>query len=208
MIIIYPTDTAYAIGCDARDRSAVKGVFEIKGRDQSKILPLIAADTKMVRQWCELDGQAKELADKYWPGPLTLVLPVKKHEIPRLCPVSRDSAPATSAGRRDDGYFLNGALSESVINDGCVAIRVPDSKEARDLSREIGAPIVSTSANKSGDKNSYSAEEARVSLGEAMKKVDRVIDAGPLPERGVSTMVKVCDNKIEIIRQGVIEIKV
>jgi len=177
-IIIYPTDTAYALGCDARDQEAAERVFEIKGRSQSKTLPLIAADVAMVRQWCTLAGQAKKLADKYWPGPLTLVLPVK----------------------------LEG-LSPAVINKGSVAIRVPGNKIARHLSQEIGAPLISTSANKSGDKNLYSLAEVRASLGEAMNKVDYVIDAGALPSQGVSTVVKVCDNEIDIIRQGEIEIK-
>ncbi len=63
-IFIYPTDTAYALGCDARDESAVRRVFEIKGRVESKTLPLIAADMAMVKDWCELSGQALSLAKK------------------------------------------------------------------------------------------------------------------------------------------------
>lgn len=176
-VIIYPTDTAYAIGCDARDQEAVKAIFEIKGRNQSKALPLIASDISMVRQWCELAGQAEELADKYWPGPLTLVLPVKQE-----------------------------GLSGDVRHEGTVAIRVPGNKIARDLSRECGAPIVSTSANKSGDKNPYSLEEVRASLGEAMEKVNRVIDAGPLPPHGVSTLARLERGKIEVIRPGIVNL--
>lgn len=177
-IIIYPTDTAYALGCDARDDEAVKRIFAIKGRDQAKTLPLVAADINMVREWCDLAGQAQALAEKYWPGPLTLVLPVKK------------------AG-----------LAKAVMAEGAVAIRVPDVKEARALAQEIGAPLVSTSANQSGDKNFYSLPDVRASLGNASKEVDRIIDIGQLPQRPVSTIVKVCDNKVEVIRQGVIKIK-
>lgn len=177
-IIIYPTDTAYALGCDARSVEAVAQIFVIKGRVETKALPLIAADINMVREWCELSGPAEILAEKYWPGPLTLVLPVKKI-----------------------------GLAAAVISDGGVAIRVPDAAEARALAQEIGAPIVSTSANKAGGSNCYSVPEVRASLGEAINKVGRIIDLGELPERPVSTIVKVCDNKIEIIRQGVIKIK-
>lgn len=177
-IFIYPTDTAYALGCDARDTEAVGRIFAIKGRDQGKALPLIAADIAMVRKWCELSGPAAELAEKYWPGPLTLVLPVKKS-----------------------------GLAAAVIAEGGVAIRVPDQREARALAQEIGAPLVATSANRSGDKNFYTIAEVRGSLGKALDSVQRVIDIGPLPERPVSTIVKVCDNKVEVIREGGIKIK-
>ncbi|MEK7164620.1 MAG: L-threonylcarbamoyladenylate synthase [Patescibacteria group bacterium] len=176
-IIIYPTDTAYALGCDARVGEAVERIFAIKGRDQGKALPLIAADINMVREWCELSGQAAELAEKYWPGPLTLVLPVKKS-----------------------------GLAAAVIAEGAVAIRVPDQKEARALARRLGGPIVSTSANKAGGNNCYSLSEVRTSLGEASNRVGRIIDIGELPQRPVSTIVKVCDNKIIVIREGAVKI--
>lgn len=176
-VIIYPTDTAYALGCDATNEQAVAKIFAIKGRDQAKTLPLIAADIGMVREWCDLAGQAQALAEKYWPGPLTLILPVKKP-----------------------------GLASAVMAEGAVAIRVPDQPEARALAQEIGAPLVSTSANQSGDKIFYSLPDVRVSLGGAIKAVDRVIDIGELPERPVSTMVKVCDNKVEILRKGIIDL--
>ena len=176
-IFIYPTDTAYALGCDARSAEAVARIFVIKGRVETKALPLIAADIAMVREWCELSGQAEELAEKYWPGPLTLVLPVKKS-----------------------------GLAAAVIAEGAVAIRVPDQKEARALARRLGGPIVSTSANKAGGNNCYSLSEVRTSLGEASNRVGRIIDIGELPQRPVSTIVKVCDNKIIVIREGAVKI--
>ena len=66
MIFIYPTDTAYAIGCDARDEEAIKKIFKIKGREKHKTLPLIASDIDMVKQWCNLSGKAEQLAEQYW----------------------------------------------------------------------------------------------------------------------------------------------
>ncbi len=132
----------------------------------------------MVSQWCELSGLALKLAQKYWPGPLTLVLPVKKK-----------------------------GLSESVIQEGTIAIRVPDSEEARGLSKEINAPIVSTSANKAGNPNCYSIESIKQSLGNSFKLIDRVIDKGELTQREASTIAKYENGNIKIIRQGDIKIK-
>ena len=203
MIYIYPTDTSYALGCDARDSASVKKIFEIKGRAESKTLPLIAADIAMARQWCDLSGKAEELAQKYWPGPLTLVLPLKKQTLKQ----SQILKPSTSAGRQvQDDEVQSDDLSSSVLIDGCAAIRVPDCETARNLSQEIGAPIVSTSANKSGDKNSYSVEEARASLGDKMSMVDRIIDIGALEKKEPSTIVKIEGYEVRVLRKGKISI--
>ena len=175
MIYIYPTDTAYALGCDGRDGQAIKKIFEIKGRQESKTLPLIAADIEMVRDWCELSEKAEELAEKYWPGPLTLVVPIKKQ-----------------------------GLSKSVMQDNQTAIRVPNSEEARNLSKHIGAPICSTSANKSGNENCYSIDEVRASLGDGIKLVDEIIDKGALEKKEASTIVKIEGSKAVVLRKGAI----
>ena len=186
-IIVYPTDTAYALGCDATNESAVEKIFEIKGREPSKTLPLIAGSVAMVKEWVELSGRAEELAEKHWPGPLTLVLPAKKQE-------------QTLKQVQGDG------LARSVVKDGWVAIRVPDSKIAQELSKALGAPLVSTSANRAGELNCYSVDAVKESLGDAFKAVDCVINEGQLPEKEVSTIAKVWDNEVTVIRKGAIEL--
>jgi L-threonylcarbamoyladenylate synthase len=178
MIILYPTDTSYALGCDARSKEDVDKIFEIKNRELCKTLPLIASDIKMVKEWFKLDGKSKEIAETYWPGPVTLILSVKKN-----------------------------GLTESVIRDGCSAVRVPYSYEARALSKEIGAPIVSTSANVSGSKNSYTIKSALDGIGKKSNKINRIIDVGELPQSKPSTIVQIKDNKIKILRQGEVCLK-
>jgi len=74
MIFLYPTDTAYAIGCDSTDEKSVKKIFEIKKRSKTKPLPLIASSFGMVKKWCEISGVALKIAKENWPGPITLVL--------------------------------------------------------------------------------------------------------------------------------------
>ena len=78
MIFIYPTDTAYAIGGDALDGNVHRRVARIKGRTKGKPFPWIAASFIMAEKYCEFSPAAKKLARKHWPGPLALVLPLKK----------------------------------------------------------------------------------------------------------------------------------
>lgn len=75
-VLVYPTETAYALGCDAKNAAAIKKIFAIKKRDARKPLPLIAASPTMARQYAVLDRYASMLADAFWPGPLTLVAPL------------------------------------------------------------------------------------------------------------------------------------
>lgn len=176
-VIVYSTDTAYALGADATNKEGIEKIFKIKSRDTGKTLPLIVADMQMAESWATFSPRARELANKYWPGPLTLVLPVTSHDLPA-----------------------------SLVQDNFVALRVPQNKIACQISANLGGPIIATSANASGQGSFYSTEDVRVSLGESINLVDYIIDAGLLSTQGVSTLVKVCGDKIEVLRQGIIKI--
>jgi|ETN02SMinimDraft_2_1059926.scaffolds.fasta_scaffold70539_2 L-threonylcarbamoyladenylate synthase len=177
-IILYPTDTAYALGCDATNEKAVDKIFTIKDRVQGKTLPLIVADDTMAVEWFSFSEKAQDLAQEFWPGPLTLILEIKKQ-----------------------------GLATSAVQDGFAALRVPKSDIAQSVSRELGLPIVSTSANIAGENSCYSIDDVRTSLGEHITMVDYGIDSGMLPHTKVSTIAKVCDNKVEILREGAIILK-
>jgi L-threonylcarbamoyladenylate synthase len=121
-IVAYPTETFYALGALARDAAAVDRLAWAKGRPDGKPLPLLAADRAAVEEVALLEGGALRLAEAFWPGPLTLVLP------------ARPGLPAAvTAGT------------------GTVGIRVPGSALARALAREAGGALVSTSANLAGE---------------------------------------------------------
>lgn len=121
-LVIYPTDTLYAIGCRALDGAAVLHLRRAKGREADKALPVIVADVAQARtiaaSW---PAAAQRLAEVFWPGPLTLVVP---------------------AGSKLPHELLAGASS--------VAMRAPASRLARTLARAAG-PLVSTSANLAGE---------------------------------------------------------
>lgn len=126
----YPTETYYGLGALARDADAVARLVRAKGRPDGKPLPLVAADVAAVREVAILGPRAARLAARFWPGPLTLVLP------------ARAGLPAAiTAGT------------------GTVGVRVPGSDVARALAREAGGAIVSTSANASGEQPAARAED-------------------------------------------------
>lgn len=125
-LVVYPTETAYALGCDATDREAVARIYALKARDARKPLPLIAADPRQVRRVAHLDPVSATLAATFWPGPLTLVLR------------ARPGLPKGVASARKE-----------------TAVRVSGEPIARALAKTLGRPIVSTSANRSGRATTY-----------------------------------------------------
>lgn len=187
-VIIYPTDTAYALGCDAMNKRACARIFKIKHRQKEKRLPLIAGSVAMVKNFCKVDSTSEKLIKKYWPGALTLILKVKS------CKVRK------------------------VIGKGeTVAVRVPKSKIARAISQRLGRPIVSTSANLSGHSLCYcvndilrqfvpSPHSSPTGRGDKLS-IDLVLDAGILPRKKSSTIIKIVNGKIEILRRGAVLVK-
>ncbi len=78
-VIVYPTETSYGLGADFFSTVAVKKVYQIKARDKNKPLPVIVSDFIYASSLVDFSPLARNLADKYWPGPLTLLLPFKHH---------------------------------------------------------------------------------------------------------------------------------
>lgn len=125
-LILYPTDTVWGIGCDATNEQAVRKVFELKKRDDSKSLVLLASDLDMVCHYVkELPFMAESLVELN-DAPMTIIY------------------PGAMTGP--------GALAPSTVTaDGTVGIRIPMSDFCKGLCSRLGRPIVSTSANISGE---------------------------------------------------------
>lgn len=175
-IVVFPTETAYGLAADATNEEAVARIFDIKGRDEGKSLPLIAASREMVDRFAGISHGLERLATQHWPGALTLIVPV-----------------------------MGGRLASGVVRGGMVAIRVSSHPVARALSEGIGAPIVSTSANLTGQSACYSILDVHVQLGNAP---DMYLDGGALQPKPPSTIVAGDDYGYpEILRQGAIEIE-
>lgn len=183
-IILYPTDTVWGIGCDATDPAAVAKVYEIKKRADSKSLVLLASDMDMICRYVkevpEMAVQLIEVNDK----PMTIIYPG----------AIAGSSENPKADRRCLAY-------NTVAEDGTVGIRIPMMDFCQQLVSKLGRPIVSTSANVSGEPTPKKFADITPVIREA---VDHIVD--PALEKGAtgqsSSIIKVgLDYSIEIIRK-------
>jgi len=140
-VIVYPTDTVYGLGCDPRRSSAVERLCRIKGREL-KPLPVLCDSFQSAARLVSFNDRSEALARSFWPGALTIVLPLKM-ELPE----------AVHAGS------------------GTLGVRVPDSAGCVRLIAACGGLLVGTSANKSGRPSSRLAQEAFESLGDMVDLV-------------------------------------
>ncbi len=177
-VVVMPTETAYGLAAVPSDRAAVGRIYRIKGRPARKALPLIADSMASVRRAFVLDGRALSLARGYWPGPLTLVLPFRRNA----------GLPAAAGGTSG-------------------AVRVPRSAWARALAEAAGGLVTSTSANLSGEAAIYDARKVVASFRGRRHAPDLVLDAGALPVRMPSTIVRAKKGKIEVLREGPVKVQ-
>ncbi len=132
-VIVFPTETFYGLGADALNRDAVEGIVSIKGRNPDSPIAVIVADREMLDQVViDVPALAKKLIDRFWPGPLTLILPAK----PGL-----------------PGPLLN--------REGKIGVRISSHPIATRITRELGRPITATSANPTGKEPARAIQEAR-----------------------------------------------
>lgn len=168
-VIVYPTDTVYGLGCDATISSAVEKIVRIKGRDPRKPLSFICSGLSEVSRFARISNEGFRIMRRCLPGPYTFVLRGTA-EVPRWLKSKQKT----------------------------VGIRIPNHPVPLALTRMLGSPIVSTSANRSGDDVLTDPLEvkARFSL-----EVDLILDCGLLPVLP-STVVSLVDEVPEILRQG------
>ena len=178
-LVIVPTDTVYGIAADPRIRGAEDRLCEAKGRDRDKPIPLLAAGISEVEKYGAILGQLeRKLAEKFWPGPLTVVLAV----------CGRTSAAAVRSLRVAPARHFEG-------------FRVPDSDVTLALLREVGGVLRVTSANRSGEPPALTAQAAICSVG---RFASAVLDSGAAPGGMPSSVVKVESRKVRILREGAI----
>lgn len=134
-VIIYPTDTVYALGCDIFNREALNRVYSIKNESLTKLFSFICPDLKQISRYAKVSDYAYKAMRKLTPGPYTFVLPAAK-EVPKKLWTKRKT----------------------------VGIRIPDHNIALRLAEELGNPIISTSVTTRLGEIIYSPEEIRVVL--------------------------------------------
>ena len=140
-VIVYPTDTVYGLGCDPMNELAAERLFKIKGRG-GKPVPVLCDSFESASRLVTLSGVAVRLAKEYWPGALTIVLPLMV-ELPEL--IHQGS--------------------------GTLAVRVPNSRSCLELIAASGGYLIGTSANRSGEPACRTAHEALQSIGEGVDMI-------------------------------------
>ncbi len=171
-LIIMPTDTIYGLVGDATNEDTINKVYEVKKRDKNKPLLILVSDLQMLKEYvAEISPLEKQVINKFWPGPLTIIL--KK----------------------------NNKLSNSLTGGQyTLGIRMPNNENLRKLIKEFGKPIIATSANIAGEEtitNIYMLEQAM------KKEINMIIDGGTINSIS-STIIKVENNKIIFLREGLI----
>jgi L-threonylcarbamoyladenylate synthase len=170
--VAVPTETVYGLAADATDSNAVAAIYSAKGRPSFNPLIVHVADRAMAERLADFSAVAAVLADRFWPGPLTLVLPVRGDS---------GLSPLVTAGLPT------------------VALRLPAHPAMRALIREAGCPLAAPSANRSGSISPTSAEHVLASLG---GKIRMILDEGPTSEGLESTIVAPAEDRVRLLRPG------
>ena len=173
-LVAFPTETVYGLGADATNGRAVASIFVAKGRPHFNPLIVHVKDVEQAQEFAVFSPLAEELAQAFWPGPLTLVLP-----------------------RRDD-CRLSLLVSAGLDT---VALRAPSHPVAKRLIAEAGVPLAAPSANPSGRISATLAAHVEEGF---RGKVDMILDGGPTPLGIESTVIGFADGKTVLLRCGAV----
>lgn len=174
--VAIPTETVYGLAADATSGEAVARIYEAKGRPRFNPLIVHVEGLDQARRIASFDEMAVALASRYWPGPLTLVLPV----------------------REDAG--IASLLAAGLPS---IAVRAPAHPAMRDLLGAVGRPLAAPSANASGRISPTRAEHVLASLG---GRIPLVVDAGPASAGVESTIVAVAGGRLRLLRPGPVDL--
>lgn len=177
-LALFPTETVYGIGANALDENAVKKIFIAKGRQSDNPLIVHISNINMLEQIVEDIGEIeRKLINKFWPGPLTIIF-----------------------NRKSENIIPNNVTAG--LN--TVGVRMPSNKIARTLIELSEVPIAAPSANVSGRPSGTNVQDI---IEELDGKVDYIIDGGSTAIGLESTVIRVVNQKIEILRPGKITLE-
>lgn len=171
-LVALPTETVYGLGADATDPEAVAAIYAAKGRPRFNPLIAHVATPEAARTEGVFDEAARRLADRFWPGPLTLVVPVAPTG--SVCDLARAGLDS-------------------------VALRVPAHAAARALLERVGRPVAAPSANRSGRVSPTSADHVMADLD---GRIAAVLDGGECPVGVESSVVACLGGRVRLLRPG------
>jgi L-threonylcarbamoyladenylate synthase len=176
-LVAFPTETVYGLGADATNERAVAAIFAAKGRPRFNPLILHVTSLTEAERFAIFNPDARRATARFWPGPLSLVLP----------------------RRADSGLSL---LASAGLD--TVAIRVPAHPVAQALLRETGRPIAAPSANRSGRVSPTGAAHVAEELGDS---VALILDGGPTPVGLESTVLDLSGETPALLRPGAVTLE-
>ncbi|MFD2740225.1 L-threonylcarbamoyladenylate synthase [Sulfitobacter aestuarii] len=171
-LVAFPTETVYGLGADARNGQAVAGIYAAKGRPSFNPLIVHLADPEEARRYVRWNDAAEILASAFWPGPLTLVLPLRA------------------------GHGLSSLVTAGLDS---LALRVPEHENARRLLKAFDGPLAAPSANPSGRISATSAAHVLTGLD---GKIAAILDDGPCTVGLESTIIGLTGSRPSLLRAG------
>ncbi|MEN8243527.1 MAG: L-threonylcarbamoyladenylate synthase [Thermodesulfobacteriota bacterium] len=174
-IIAYPTDTHYGIGCDIMNKKAIERIYQIKQRNKNKPFSFICSGLKNISRYAKVSNYAYRTMKRLLPGPYTFILEGSKM-VPKMMLTKRKTA----------------------------GIRVPDNRICIDLIRQLGNPIISTSASLP---NNDVLQDPSLIHEHLNSRLDLVIDGGPVPGRP-SSVISLIHDEPEVLRAGLGDVSV
>ena len=172
-VVAFPTDTVYGMGGSLDHPEALRRIYDLKGRQPDKPLPILISRASVVDELSPDVGERLiELALQFWPGALTVVLPAADH------------LPA-----------------EVKAPDNTIGIRFSNHSIPLTIAERLGGAVAATSASLSGQPAAISAVEIRDVLG---GQIDVILDGGFSPQENPSTVIRVVDGEIVVLREGAI----
>lgn len=173
-VVIFPTETVYGLGCRADNSGTVMRLYRIKNKPLDEPAPvLISRWDELFVLDCKLDQKIENLLKKYWPGALTVIL--------------------TSESKK---------VSSPLVKDGKIGVRLTDHSIAKELIRQVGFPLVGTSANFHGKKPPTKFEDIDIEFA----RLGDLILKGECPFSAPSTVVDCTTSPFKIIREGALKI--
>lgn len=176
-VICFPTETVYALSCDANNQEAINRIYQIKQRPITKAFAVLVDSIDMAKHYVEINNFAENFIEKHSPGPVSYVLPLKK----------------------------NAELAPCFVRNTTLAFRIPDHKIAQDILRNYGKALVGTSVNVSSQASAVTFQDVPESMKKSIDLL--IDEDDSIASGISSTIFDLSSKDIRVLREGEVDLK-